>query len=76
MNHVTSSFHLLMFLLTLLSCLRRDHAGGNSDLVKMVPEKLQVRGGDPRINEINHSVKHNEEFKVTIQLLLFPLYMF
>ncbi|XP_047504882.1 hydroxyacylglutathione hydrolase, mitochondrial isoform X1 [Pieris napi] len=40
-----------------------DHAGGNEDLVKMLPD-LQVYGGDDRIGAITHKIEHNSKFNI------------
>lgn len=40
-----------------------DHAGGMKDFKKLFPEAT-VYGGDSRIDELNHAVKHKEDFDV------------
>lgn len=40
-----------------------DHAGGNEQLVSLVPG-LKVCGNDGRIGALNHTVKHNQELQV------------
>ena len=46
---------------------QRDHAGGNEQLVSMVPG-LTVCGNDDRIGAMNKRVKHGDQFKVMRQL--------
>jgi len=41
-----------------------DHAGGNVDLVKQVPNKLKVYGGDERIGALTNKVGHGDRFKI------------
>ena len=41
----------------------RDHAGGNEQLVSLVPG-LTVCGSDSRIGAMNKKVKNNDTFKV------------
>jgi len=51
-----------------------DHAGGNADLIKIVPG-LDVFGGDDRIDGVTNKVKHGDEFTVgsiKIQCLFTP----
>ncbi|XP_034174426.1 transmembrane protein 104 homolog isoform X2 [Osmia lignaria lignaria] len=40
-----------------------DHAGGNAKLCKKF-NKLQVYGGDDRIDALTHKVKHNDTFNI------------
>lgn len=44
---------------------QRDHAGGNEQLVSMVPG-LTVCGNDDRIGAMNKRVKDGDQFKVTL----------
>lgn len=43
--------------------MHRDHAGGNEQLVSVVPG-LTVCGNDDRIGAMNKRVKHKEQLKV------------
>ena len=45
-----------------------DHAGGNADLVKMMPE-LSVYGGDERIEKVTQFVNHGDQLKVRSEFL-------
>ncbi|XP_046855123.1 hydroxyacylglutathione hydrolase, mitochondrial-like isoform X2 [Xenia sp. Carnegie-2017] len=40
-----------------------DHAGGNEELVKLVPG-LPVFGGDDRIGALTNKIKHNDKIKI------------
>ncbi|XP_053608057.1 hydroxyacylglutathione hydrolase, mitochondrial isoform X2 [Plodia interpunctella] len=40
-----------------------DHAGGNEDLVRLIPG-LNVYGGDKRIGALNHMVQHDHRFNI------------
>ena len=44
-------------------CLHRDHAGGNSALVKEVPG-IPVYGGDKRVDALSHQVSHGDELTI------------
>ncbi|GBP71848.1 Hydroxyacylglutathione hydrolase, mitochondrial [Eumeta japonica] len=51
-----------------------DHAGGNEDLVKMIPG-LKVYGGDERIGALTEKVQHDTKFKIgelNVQCLFTP----
>ncbi|XP_061713115.1 hydroxyacylglutathione hydrolase, mitochondrial [Cydia pomonella] len=51
-----------------------DHAGGNENLVKMVPN-LQVYGGDDRIGALTNKVQHQSKFNIgnlNVQCLFTP----
>lgn len=55
-------------------CIDRDHAGGNEELVKMLPG-LAVYGGDTRIGALNKKVSHGDKLQVgnlEIQCLFTP----
>jgi glyoxylase-like metal-dependent hydrolase (beta-lactamase superfamily II) len=41
----------------------RDHAGGNEELVKLIPN-LVVCGGDDRIGALNKKVSHGDKLQV------------
>ena len=41
----------------------RDHAGGNEELVKLIPD-LVVCGGDDRIGALNKKVSHGDKLQV------------
>ena len=51
--------------LMLISRCHRDHAGGNEQLVTMVPS-LTVCGNDDRIGAMNKRVKTNDKLKVPL----------
>ncbi|XP_044734006.1 hydroxyacylglutathione hydrolase, mitochondrial isoform X2 [Chrysoperla carnea] len=51
-----------------------DHAGGNEDMVKKVPD-LEVYGGDDRIGALTHKVKMGDKFtigKINVECLFTP----
>lgn len=41
-----------------------DHAGGNEELVKKFPNRLDVYGGDKRIGALTNFVKQGDKFKI------------
>lgn len=41
----------------------RDHAGGNEDLAKILPD-LIFYGGDDRIGALNKKVTHGDKFQI------------
>ncbi|XP_074659113.1 hydroxyacylglutathione hydrolase, mitochondrial-like isoform X2 [Tubulanus polymorphus] len=52
-----------------------DHAGGNEDLVKLHPGKVDVYGGDDRIGALTEKVKHDDKIKIgnlDVQCLFTP----
>lgn len=52
----------------------RDHAGGNEDLKKILPN-VEVYGGDNRIGALTHMVDHGTKFNVgnlNVQCLFTP----
>lgn len=60
----TSSFIMLCLIGVFWGCFAdRDHAGGNENLLKLVPG-LTVYGGDDRIGALTNKVTHYNTFKV------------
>lgn len=43
---------------------KRDHAGGNEELVKNADKKLEVYGGDDRIGALTQKVAHGDALKI------------
>ena len=52
----------------------RDHAGGNKDLAKMLPN-VRVYGGDDRIDAVTDKIKHDDQFKVRYSIINRLLHM-